>query len=191
MYQKQEVKFKYENLVLGSSFDAVLFAFKEGYPILYKDLQSPFAKEEIQGKNKKDIYDMMLFLLSISNLNPFGGKVAEIRQENGKIFVSGHKPWIFEIEAATIHDFTKEKRKLHKVVDLFKIKNPGIHPFTGYSSKNKFVNQINLLVGKHYSESIEVISYLTDKQLNKEEYSYMYSMIKAKQILKDAGMKRP
>lgn len=75
------MKFKYENIVLGGSFDAVYLAFREGWPIIYKELEKPFEKDLIGSRNKKDFYEFMVFLLSMSNLNPFSFKVADIRME--------------------------------------------------------------------------------------------------------------
>jgi hypothetical protein len=181
---------KYDNLVIGGSFEAVLFAFKEGYPILYKDLEKPYIEETFDNKSKKDVFDMMLFLLSMSNLNSFGGTVADIRYENDKIIVSGHRPWIFEIEAKTVHDFTTKinKNKL-RVVDLFRLKNAGIHELTSLSSGIKLAKEINIVTGTKRKQFVEVVSYLSEKESLNEEYSQIYSMLEAKKALKEAGLK--
>lgn len=83
------MNFKYENLVIGGSFDAVYLAFKEGWPIIYKEIEKPFEQDLIGTRNKKDFIEMMIFLLSMAGLNPFADKVNDIRLEStNKIVVS-------------------------------------------------------------------------------------------------------
>lgn len=180
---------KCKDVVIGGSFDAVYLAFTEGYPILYKELEKPFEHDRIGSKSKKEAFEMMVFLLTLANLNPFGSKITDIRMENDRIVVSGEKPWIYEIKADNIHDFTKSDTKLFKVVDYIKLRTMGNHPFKGFKTKDKFVSEIHIDIDNRRKQSARVISYLTAKQLNKEEYSGVYSRIKVKQIFKDNGIK--
>ena len=201
------IKFKYDNLVLGGSLDALYFAFKEGYPIIYKDLEKPFELDEASGKNKKELTEQILFLLAISNLHPFANKVEEMRVEGNKVFVSGKRPWIAEIDVGIIHDFRDIQAAKYKVVDWVNVRSCGPHDFhiiTGRSNfakevhfypsqrsnetKNFYINKNPKLEWKDLTKDIQIVSYLNKKQLDDEEYGPIYSRIKAKQMMKDAGI---
>lgn len=82
------MKLRYDNLIIGGSFDAVYLAFKEGYHIVYKELEKPFDQDTIDGKNKLDVFDLMVFLLTMADLNPFSSKVADLRIEGNRVTVS-------------------------------------------------------------------------------------------------------
>ena len=201
------MKFKYDNLVLGGSLDALYFAFTEGYPIIYKDLEKPFELDKIGDRNKKELVEQILFLLALSNLHPFANKVEELRVEENKVFVSGKRPWIAEIEAKTIHDFRNSQTDMYKVVDLINVRSCGCHDFHIITGKANFVKEIhfhpsqrsletkNFLIQKNpkltwaeLTKDIQAIYYLNKKQLDDEEYGPVYSRIKAKQMMKDAGI---
>lgn len=182
------MKLKYDNLVIGGSFDALYLAFSEGYPIIFKDLEKPFKQDKIGDTNKKDFYEMMLFLLGISNLNLFYSKVQDIRIEGNKVIVSGKKPWIHELEITNIHDFRDEKTRTFKVVDTVSLTSMGPHNVFEIKTKDKFVKEVYIeFVRKH--QIAKVVSYLTQAELNKEDFSPVYSRLRLKQLLKENGIK--
>jgi len=105
------------------------------------------------------------------------------------IFVSGHKPWIHEVHAKNIHDFTNDNVKLFKVVDHIRIKDMGPSNLTILKNKERFVQEVHLIKGKFKRQTAQAISLLTLKQLNNDEFSPVYSRIKVKAMLKKAGIR--
>ena len=205
------MKLDFENVVVGGSFDAVWLAFREGYPLIFKDIEKPYDEETIDGKNKKELMEQMLLLLGLSNLNLFCGGVDNIRIENQKIFVSGLKPWIVEICAQNIHNFTNESENF-TVIDWIDVRSCGKHELREINSDSNFVKKIIFYPSSRLSRTklfnvetrlklkaskleyidvhkdIKVVSILSKKELDMEDFSPVYSRIKAKQLMKENGI---
>lgn len=100
----------------------------------------------------------------------------------------GKKPWISEVEYQYLHDFRDIAAKTFKVVDHIKIKNMGKHSLTLLTSKEKFVREVHFYRNRRV-QMAQAISFLTLKQLNDEDYSGVYSRLKVKKMIKDAGIR--
>jgi len=203
---------KIKNLVLGNDLKALQFAFKNGYHVLFKELQKPFFMErsdETKELSNKDLIENYSFLLSLAGLNPYGGKIQDYRkEENNKIVVSGKKPWVETIEYENLYDFISQesKEELLRVVDWISVRSSCLHDKTLIEDKeSNFVKEVRFYPSERTTVSrlakeknkvyydipkdIMSISYLTRNEVNSEECSYIYSLIKTKQMMKDDGLK--
>lgn len=151
---KTQIKYQYENLVIGGSLDAVYFAFTNGYPIIFKILEKPFEKELTkENDNKRALMEFLLFILSLAGLVPFGDSISNIKIEGKeKIIVFGKNPWTFEIQTKKIYNFIKNQNEndLLKVVDwlnVMKLQNHSVK-FLKIEEKDSFVKEIYFYVSK-------------------------------------------
>tara|TARA_R100000697_G_scaffold36898_1_gene48920 strand:+ start:2048 stop:2929 length:882 start_codon:yes stop_codon:yes gene_type:complete len=125
------MNYKYDNVVVGSSFDAVLFAFIHNYPIIYSDHDIPFrfdyldhnidlsalkidnrpsviktsVDDVVVGLPKVLLWERMLFLLSLDSKAPLSSLCKSLRRKDNKIICSNEYSKIAEIKFATCHYF--------------------------------------------------------------------------------------
>lgn len=125
------MKCNYDNVVVGSSFDAVLFAFVNRYPILYTNDTAPFRfsyipatvdlssiklqntpsivktlHDEITvGAPKSLLWERMLFLLSLDSKAPLSNLCTSLRRIDNKIICSNEYSKIAEVNFTECHYF--------------------------------------------------------------------------------------
>ena len=125
------MNYNYDNVVVGSSFDAVLFAFVNNYPIVYSGYDFPFRFDYIDqdvdlssvkienitsvvktiddqvlvGIPKVILWERMLFLLSLDSKAPLSNLCHSLRRKDKKIICSNEYSKIAEINFNTCHFF--------------------------------------------------------------------------------------
>ena len=125
------MKYNYDNIVVGSSFDAVLFAFIHNYPIIYSDYDIPFRFDYLDhgidlscmkldnktsvikttndnvivGISKTLLWERMLFLLSLDSKAPLSNLCNSLRRVDNKIVCSNEYSKIAEFEFETCYYF--------------------------------------------------------------------------------------
>ena len=125
------MKCNYDNLVVGCSFEAVLFAFVNNYPIIYSDYNPPFrfdyldhnidlssvklenrpsiVKTDTEGVTvgipKTLLWERMLFLLSLDSKAPLSNLCHSLRRIDNKIICSNEYSKIAEFTFNTCHYF--------------------------------------------------------------------------------------
>jgi len=117
------MNYNYDNIVVGSSFEAVLYAFVNNYPIIYSNYDIPFRFDYIDhnvdlsylkivntpsliktasddivvGIPKVLLWERMLFLLSLDSKAPLSNLCNSLRRTNSKIICSNEYSKIAEI----------------------------------------------------------------------------------------------
>tara|TARA_R100000278_G_scaffold77847_1_gene60467 strand:- start:1132 stop:2013 length:882 start_codon:yes stop_codon:yes gene_type:complete len=125
------MNYNYDNVVVGSSFDAVLFAFIHNYPIIYSDYDIPFrfdyldhsvdlsclkltntpsviktlVDDVVVGLPKVHLWERMLFLLSLDSKAPLSNLCNSLRRVDNKIICSNEYSKIAEFTFDTCHYF--------------------------------------------------------------------------------------
>ena len=125
------MSYSYDNIVVGSSFEAVLFAFVHNYPIIHSDYDIPFRfdyldhnidlscvrlenkpsiiktgiEDIIVGLPKTLLWERMLFLLSLDSKAPLSNLCNKLRRVDNKIICSNEYSKIaqFEFESVRVH----------------------------------------------------------------------------------------
>jgi hypothetical protein len=204
---KKEIK-KVENLVIGGNLAALEFAYREGFPIFYEKLEVPFQLDQtVEGTNKKDIIENYAFMLSLAGLNLHSHIVAEHRLANKKLVLTGRVPWSIEYRYEKLHDFRERntKNKLYKVVDYIDVRSCGTHDIRELKRDDNFVKEIYFYPSQRSNNSKRfdalthnyelipkdamLVSYLKGKELEKEEFSPIYSRLILKETMKEVGIK--
>lgn len=204
--KKQPLTLSYDNLIIGSSLEAVLFAYQTSTPLISTRMERPYYFEEITdfglGTNKLDIWNKYIFVLSLSGLAPFSDKVKHIRYvdaNNIKVVTKEDKLFIIKFNRLFLFDdesfydlppHTGFTKKENLVIDWMKTVNSKKHQLEYIDNENKFINRILFhAVGKNYSNGPKkdclVISYLTESQLYSEKYAEYVVRIKVENILKN------
>ncbi len=125
------MNYSYDNVVVGSCLDAVLYAFVHRYPILYTTHDKPFRFDYLQqnielsclkldnrlsiiktdsidvavGAPKLHLWERLLFLLSLDSKVPLSNLCNTIRRKDNRIVCSNEYSKIAEIEFNTCHFF--------------------------------------------------------------------------------------
>ena len=199
---------KIENLVIGGNLEALECAFKNGYYIFYPKLETPFHLEQTkEGIAKKNILENYSFLLSCSGLNLYTPYVSEFRIKKNSLILTGKTSWQIEYQATNLLDMRKQesKKTLYKVVDYINVRSCGSHDTREIKTDDNFGKEIyfypskrnnsskNFSLSTHNYETITkdaiVVSYLTKKQIEDEDYSPIYSRLRLKEVMKEVGIK--
>lgn len=199
---------KINDLVIGGNLKALEYAFHEGLPVFYEKLEVPFHLEKTkEGINKKDILENYAFMLSMAGLNLHTHLVGEFRLEKNVLKIFGKKPWAMEIQFQNIHDFRTDSKKRnikYKVVDYINVRSCGDHDIRELKTEEDFAKEIyfypskransskNFSLSTHNYEKVVkdaiVVSYLTKKQIEEEDYSTIYSRLRLKEIMEEIGI---
>ena len=200
---------KVKNLVVGGNLAALEFAFKEGFPIFYEKLEVPFSLEKTKdGLSKEDIIRNYAFILSCSGLNLHSYLVGEYRIENDVLKIYGKKPWNIEVQFENLHDFRRDEHDqdaVYKVVDYINVRSCGSHDVRELRTEENFAKEIYFYPSQRVNSSKKfsllthdyervvkdamVVSYLTKKQIEQEEYSPIYSRLRLKEVMEEVGIK--
>ena len=203
--QKKPLTLTYDNLIVGSSLEAILFAHQSSTPLISTRMERPYYFEEIEdfgiGTNKLDVWNKYIFILSLSGFVPFGDKVKHIRYvdantikavtKDDKIFtIRFNRLFVFDDENFyNLPPHTGLTKKENLVVDWLKVTKSQKHKLEYIDSENKFINRILFhAVGRNYSDGPSkdclVTSYLTDSQLENDKYAEYVVRIKVESVLK-------
>ena len=228
-----KIVYDVDNLVIGNGLNAVLFAYLNNYTLINNELRIPFRfdffahtdnlssliipeeKISLQGKegeinfgvSKVDTYKHLLFVLSLTGLNPLSDKVVSIRlDDNNTLRVVTERSQIgfkyeqlFIFDDANIHGLPDKidsvNEGLYKVLDWIKMKSCTTHPYEYFETSDDFVNEVFFYCtercdGYHPERKDAVaVSYLTEKQLQDSNYSDTYVKFKVLDIMKAAGIR--
>jgi len=160
---------EYPNVVLGSSLDAVLFAFNHGYPIFFAEPERPFRfdylhpkielaelkipnqqnslmtfeGQKLVGIPKELLWERMLFLLSLDGKAPLAGLCTNIRRHVNSFRCFNEYSKIYDVYFDKLHDFTqKPKTKKYVCYDWIAFNRGGKHEIDLIETEDKFVKQI-------------------------------------------------
>mgnify|MGYP001293652375 CR=1 FL=1 len=131
MHYNNDVKLHYDNIVVGSNLDAVMFAFTNDYPIFYTSPAKPFRFDYFEPKVKLDflgiphekrkhncldteftsgipklmLWERLLFLMSLRGLVPLSNLCQKMRCVNNDIVFSNGYSKILEINFTECYYF--------------------------------------------------------------------------------------
>jgi hypothetical protein len=130
--------FEQENIVIGSSIDALLYGFANSYPVYFAECRKPFEfeyfdkdvqlenfhiadKEYLFGVPKIILWEKLFFLLSMQGLLPLSNYCDTIRHNGNSLSCSTEYEKLCEISFDKCYYFGDNKT--YKLVNERKIKN--------------------------------------------------------------------
>jgi len=204
---KQPLKLSYDNLIIGSSLEAVFFAYQTSTPLISTRLQRPLFFEEFEenfdvGLNKLEAWNKYIFILSLVGLVPFSDKIKHLRyldEKNIKVVtfddvsinITFNRLFVFDDNA--FYDLPNDNGVTTNntmVVDWMKVVAPIRHQMQFIDRDNKFMNRILFYdVGYQYSigpkKDCLAVSYLTESQTENDKYADYVVRLKTESILKE------
>jgi len=186
-------KLNYDTIILGGTLEALIHSYVDGIPLIMVNPQIPFYRDlDPTGLNKNLVWRRLSFFLSYAGLNPLSDKSGTYRfDEDNILTIFGKSPYKIEIKYNNIirYDQIQPTEKI-RVFDYIKVENlrkehqeilKSIN--TGKDFVNHFLDNIeNVMI------NVAAVSYLTQQQLNNEEYSEVYARLKATTILQESGI---
>lgn len=224
----------YDQVVIGGTLPAVLYAFVHDLPIIYNFESMPrffefldpdidlspllidntamalraFSDSKTVGLLKRDVWNRLVWALSLAGNVLFSDKVRTIRlEENNTIRVTTKNTRFAKIQYKELIVFDpdliqnitnkvlKPAKDLYKVYDWMNITNGMNQEIDYFRTGDHFVDEIYLyptdrVDGEQLSlKDILTISYLTEEQLLDFEYSDTYARFKVLKIMKQNGIR--
>lgn len=156
--------------------------------------------EIFAGKRRLDLYNFLVFNLSMNGLLPFGGQVVSSQKlETGGVKVVTENALVCFFDCDNISEISPEVSGEKKVVlDWINVRSGLKHDFDTLSSNADFVSNIyfypsDRIDGSEASnlKDLAVVSYMTDKEILDSNYSQFCVRMRAAEIMKEAGIRGP
>jgi hypothetical protein len=195
-------KLKYKNIVIGGSLEALSYAYSKGYPVVGIKQRPHFFLDKHRSE-----WDNLSFFLSLSGQLPIAKGLNSIRivEEEKIIKCFTENSRVIEIEYDQIHlvdDLgvgglalpSVEAKKEYLVFDWIKVVRGGKHPYDYIVDEDSddFVKKVVFYSGIGYHKQFKnacAVSVLTENKLKSLDYSETYTILKVREMMKDAGLK--
>ena len=161
--------FEHQEIVLGSSLEAVLYAYSKGYPLFFESPERPFrfdylnpgidlsclkipgtveslttfGREKKIGLGKELLWERLLFIMSLMGHLPLSDMCSSIRHDDSKIICFNEYSKIAEVRYEKMYNF-KQDDKNNKFLcrDWIAFNSGGKHDIDLIETSDEFVNQI-------------------------------------------------
>jgi hypothetical protein len=201
--------FHFDELILGGSLTALLYAYKKNLPILIDVAHIPFVLEEIpmhwdlsfigfskSGVHKKSqVWDRLSFLLAMAGLVIFPNNIQSFRLEDDKISIIGldNKKMIVHYNKLT--EFDRDSKDYLMVYDWFAVHSGSRHDWELIPNPDE--NLCHLLLFHRSTRArtrkdvkdVCAVSKVLRKNIKDLEWSETYTRIKTLQMMKEAGIR--
>jgi len=195
--------FVYEKIIIGSSFESLLYAYRTGTPIMLIEAVTPFefdfAKEDFSflGFDKRvkyiSVWNRMHIIMSMAGLllNPFETKSWRT-EENSLVFITPQNKKII-IKCEECISFDKKTDK-YDVYDWFDTHSGGKHGLDSLENEgDEFISKILFFPSKRAQinniKDAVSISRMTEDQVTSVDYSEGIARLKTLGTMKAAGMR--
>ena len=216
-------------LVVGATLSALLYSYYTGYPLVYLEPSIPFRFDYFQpyfdldkiveqpeprefitldlkkkvGLPKRDMWERLYFILSLSGKIPYADKVKSVRIEED-INIITRKRNTFNCESVRIFDDKQVQGLSQKISGEEKTFNvyDWINVHSGTTHSLDFIADISGSVieeiifypsdridGNHNKKDIVCVSSMTERQLNDYRFSDTYVRFKVESLMKEAGIR--
>ena len=198
--------YEYEDVVLGSTLEAVLYSHNAGYKLVMPSLRPPDPFDQINDLKKLDIWNEVLFDMSLAGEAPMADKVTSVRVEDSELKVVIDNSRMIRIKYENLFVFDDDNtsglgmakddtKSKYRVLDWFEVKSGMKHQHTlltddqsDFVSEVHFYNSFRTAPGKNYKD-LASVSLMSAEQLKDVEYSDVYVRFKVLDMMKAAGIK--
>ncbi len=224
--------YEVDELVIGNSLEAVTYSYLNKKPLILNSVKKPYFFEffergsclekymtdaveyefktmngsRLTGSSKLEVWEKLVFCLSVAGLIPIADKVYSLRVENDNLLkittnnsrmvrIKFNKLRIFDTDKITGLDAFKSCNKF-KVIDWVNVRSGMKHEYDYFETEDNFVKEVYFYPSHRmgYGENddrkdLVAVSYLTKEQLDDFEYSDTYVKFKVLKLMKEAGIK--
>lgn len=199
----------FENIVVGNSLSAVLFAHYNEYHLILNSKERPFAFDtldseatigEITTNNHRALWNWLVYNMSLNGLAPFGPDILSLREAGEELSLTAKpglnfkiafdKCYIFEDDKVTVENqILKEGTKLYRVFDWMDVRSGSKHSVETISTGEEFVSKVYFykserIDGNHNKKDLVAVSLLTESQLAEFNYSDTMAKFKVQSLMK-------
>ena len=213
--------YQLDKLVVGTDLPALVYAFLHHYPIVFNSIDTPTSFEflpvdfptklfnlpkiQIQmnsisgpvkfGTPKIELWNRLLFVMSVSGLLPFGTRDITVRQEEKYTNIKT-KSRSYRYEVGEVIKF-KNTYHQYKAFDWISVRSCGKHDLQYFNTDDKFVNELFFYPSERRGidttnrpvNDLLVISTLTEGQLEDFDYGETITRMKTTLVLKELGIR--
>ena len=199
------------NIIIGASLDALLYAIKCDFKLLYvRDFHpSPIDKKilfEGVEYSPGTLWKILYYSLTLSGNILFSDKIDNIRIEEEELKVFTKRARRYEVKYEKLHIFDDynvsgvpsclldKENSLIEVRDWFDVKSGMKHQHDLLLDNSSFVSKVvfyqsNRIDGNHDLKDAVAISHLTEEQLKDFQYSDVSARFKTIHMMKTAGIR--
>ena len=201
--------FYFDELVLGGSLTALLYAYKKNLPILIDVAHIPFILEEVPthwdlsflgfikgGYHKKSqVWDRLSFLLAMAGLVIFPNNIQSFRLEDDKIQIIGLDNKKMHVHYNKLIEFDRDTKDYLMVYDWYAVHSGSRHDWEVIPNPDEDLCHLLLF---HRStrprtrsdvKDVCAVSRVPRESVNKIEWSPTYTRIKTLQMMKEIGIR--
>ena len=199
----------FDKIVVGGSLTALLYAYKHNLPIIIDQAHMPFQLDDCPKHwdfsfigfssklihKKSQIWDRLVFLLSMAGMVIFPNNMRNFRQEEGVLTIIMNNNKKFEVFYNDIIEFDRDRDETMIVYDWFAVRSGATHEYDVLADPNSdFCHTLLFHPSTRKSTRKEIkdvcsISTLPEKELHLAYHSETYSRLKTIQMMKDAGIR--
>ena len=202
-------EFNFDQLVLGGSLTALLYAYKKNLPILIDVAHVPFVLDEVpshwdlsfigfskSGIHKKSqVWDRLSFLLAMSGLVLFPNNIQSFRLEEDHINIIGIDNKKIIVRYNKLVEFDRDTKDYFMVYDWFAVHSGSRHEWSVIPNYDEDLCHLLLF---HRStrprtrsdvKDVCAVSRVEKGLLNNIEWSPTYTRMKTLQIMKQTGIR--
>jgi hypothetical protein len=201
--------FHFDELVLGGSLTALLYAYKKNLPILIDIAHIPFILEEAPSHwdlsflgftkggchKKSQVWDRLSFLLAMAGLVIFPNNIQSFRLEDDNISIIGLDNKKMIVHYNKLIEFDRDNKDYLMVYDWFAVHSGSRHDWEVIPNSDEDLCHLLLF---HRStrprtrsdvNDVCAVSRIPRAFVNKIEWSPTYTRIKTLQMMKEVGIR--
>lgn len=206
MLNKKRFEIQLDNVVVGSSLEALLYAYYNKYKIIFTRPDEPTQFDKIDdfglGTDPGQIWRKYMFLLGLAGYAVFSNNIKHIKyidsntlkavtNDESVSIIKFNKLYVFDDhQFYDLPPTLKCSSDRVRIVDWFYVERGNIHEHNLIENKTDFMNQVifykSSVKRKAKRKDVCVISYC-DKQ-NLDDYPEHLIKIKTEQLMRDLGI---
>ena len=199
----------FEKVVVGGSLTALLYAYKHNLPIIIDQAHIPFALDECPKHwdfsfigfssklthKKSQVWDRLVFLLSMAGMVIFPNNIQSFRQEDGVLSVIMNNNKRFIVSFQEVVEFDRDKQEKMLIYDWFAVRSGARHELNIVKVGNTdFVHTLlfhpsTRAKTRNDMKDVCAISEAPESEIHDIEWSVGYVRMRTMQLMKDNGIK--
>ena len=116
----RDVEFSYDNLIVGSNLNSLIFSYKSGYPIIFDHIEKPLFFDKVPDNvcleefgikkevNQLGLWERLFFYLSLSGQLIYSESFSSIRMVDDQLRATTSKARMLKINFNNLHIFDHE-----------------------------------------------------------------------------------
>ena len=205
---------KYENIVIGSSLEAVYYSYMNDCHLIINSLRRPFEFDPLEVESsfgladletKLEAWSQIVLEQSIDGFCPFGPSVESVRVEGNTlkvvpesgtiISVEFDNCYIFDDENVTFsNEILQERPDKYRVLDWMNVRTGTTHGYDEIETKDLFIKKIYFyksrrIDGQHNKKDLVAESILTKEQLSEFDFSETMAKFKIQDVMGKYGIR--